>query len=596
MAAEVWHNQLLPDTLSSTGLWSEGELSCLIRMDLDDPQVRMQDAQFRMTQEMALTLMHFKLLYASPVMFTYPLRLVLLLGSEEEQNQALVHLHQAYEASLEAARRPGKWCKGFSARSPFNLQIMKDIIAHLQRSQWQMTKSLSQFLREVFHGFGATWNEEGFSRLRQEETRANKAHDMSSCDAWQCLSLRKVLPSAGFTEISTDPTQPPIKLPESLYHVQHRAPSMTTLKTITGTMTWPSPTQQSLGGLACEMCLLMDSHAKNNIGLLKESWRTALLRRGLVVQMEGSQPKLSLGPWPGNCGALLLPLKEMEHGFEMTELRSDNVGFAQVSDFKSWFVIPCEARSPLHHFLATKQRDLATVPLLCKVGSRKPLLTHAAECAFWDLPVSVLSMLAKDFQVRAEAESSDAMMGELVLVCVEKALGLSREKAADVMETNLSHRHNQHKKDLLELLQQPAFQDLVQARDEKEVQEALREAKASEQVFLSVAGAISRVRKRSGKARKAAKRKPISLTSVKVFDTEKVSNWLPDDTYRPYRDNFNQCWRVFHRSGWNMSRSWGQFGGKEAIPIRVLLVAAWERHKLFHPDVECPFEFQEISQ
>ena len=56
------------------------------------------------------------------------------------------------------------------------------------------------------------------------------------------------------------------------------------------------------------------------------------------------------------------------------------------------------------------------------------------------------------------------------------------------MEANLSHRHSQHKKDLLELLQQPAFQDIVQARDQKEVQDALKEAKASEQVFLSVAG------------------------------------------------------------------------------------------------------------
>ena len=69
--------------------------------------MRMQDARFGATQGMALTLMCYKLLYSSPVMFTYPSKLVLLLGSEEEQNQVLVRLHQAYEASLEAARRPG---------------------------------------------------------------------------------------------------------------------------------------------------------------------------------------------------------------------------------------------------------------------------------------------------------------------------------------------------------------------------------------------------------------------------------------------------------------------------------------------------------
>jgi hypothetical protein len=85
-----------------------------------------------------------------------------------------------------------------------------------------------------------------------------------------------------------------------------------------------------------------------------------------------------------------------------------------VSDFKSWSVILCEARSPLHHFLATKHRDLAALPLLCKVGS-KPLLQHVAECAFWDLPASILTMLAKDFRVRVGAESSKALVGELVL-------------------------------------------------------------------------------------------------------------------------------------------------------------------------------------
>jgi hypothetical protein len=126
-----------------------------------------------------------------------------------------------------------------------------------------MTKGLSQFLRQVFRGFGAPWNEEGFSRLsRHEPTRRTTYRPVTPGSAYP--SGRSYLRPVG-----PDPSLAPIKLPES------RRPSLR------GQMTWPSPSQQTLGGLACEVSLLMDSHAKNTVGLLSESWRTALLRRAL---------------------------------------------------------------------------------------------------------------------------------------------------------------------------------------------------------------------------------------------------------------------------------------------------------------------------
>ncbi|CAJ1431967.1 unnamed protein product [Effrenium voratum] len=425
VAGRILEQLLQPDTLESTGLWFEAELcgNAVGRMSVDHPQVRLQDKQSQRHMKMALTLVFYKLVYASPVLFGYPMKLVLLLGTEAEQAATLVHL------------RP--------------------------------------------------------------------------------------------------------------------------------------------------------------------TWRSTLLRQGLVVMHKSwPRPCLSLGVWPGNSGVLLVPLQECKYGWSLADaaLSTASLVWAQVSCFTDWSVLPSDTYSPLHMFARHKERDLSALPLVCKSDedsrNKVPLLEYSAQHAYWDLPASILKLLAKEEFAQDAAVQDSHLVGELLRVCVEKALKVSPEKAADIMESNLHHRHADDKQDLIDLLKQPAFEELVHARDQQEVQDALKQAKASHQAFLDVAGAISRVRKAGSKA-KAVKRKPVNFASFRVFDAERVSAWLPDGSYRCYRDTFNKCWRIFHKSGWSMSRSWGP-SGNESAPVESVVQGAWERHKMFHPNCQCPFDFKNV--
>ncbi|CAJ1439240.1 unnamed protein product [Effrenium voratum] len=551
VAGRILEQLLQPDTLESTGLWFEAELcgNAVGRMSVDHPQVRLQDKQSQRHMKMALTLVFYKLVYASPVLFGYPMKLVLLLGTEAEQ--------------------------------------------------WQLSKGLRCFLDDCFSGFGCTWNEEGFSRLRETESTENKGHDMTSCQVWQTLSFRKVLEGSGFHEVATDTTLPAVSLPESVYHIQRKQPTSPVLKGILKQMVWPSLSPQGVGGLACELTLLANAKDSDSIGKLAATWRSTLLRQGLVVMHKSwPRPCLSLGVWPGNSGVLLVPLQECKYGWSLADaaLSTASLVWAQVSCFTDWSVLPSDTYSPLHMFARHKERDLSALPLVCKSDedsrNKVPLLEYSAQHAYWDLPASILKLLAKEEFAQDAAVQDSHLVGELLRVCVEKALKVSPEKAADIMESNLHHRHADDKQDLIDLLKQPAFEELVHARDQQEVQDALKQAKASHQAFLDVAGAISRVRKAGSKA-KAVKRKPVNFASFRVFDAERVSAWLPDGSYRCYRDTFNKCWRIFHKSGWSMSRSWGP-SGNESTPVESVVQGAWERHKMFHPNCQCPFDFKNV--
>lgn len=223
-----------------------------------------------------------------------------------------------------------------------------------------------------------------------------------------------------------------------------------------------------------------------------------------------------------------------------------------------------------------------------------PLLQYSAEHSFWDLPASVLELLAKEECGTKVDAPKDQQLGELTRTCIEKTLKVSSTKAAEIMENNLHFRYRDAD-ELDALLNHPEFTDLVQARNKKEIQETLDKARAAERSFLDIAGTIGRIRKKTEKATGKSKRKPVSFESTKVFDKERVTALLPDNFYRCHRDDFSKCWRITHRSGWSVSRSWGM-EGDERVPIRLALLKAWERHVLFHPNCSCPFDFQEVLQ
>lgn len=334
IVGRIYDRLLLPETLASVQLWSESELLGLrvARMQADEPEVAIQDERMQQMLDMALSLMHFKLVYASGTLYGFPNKLAALLGTEEEQHELLVYLYRAWQADKACKNSRQRWCKAFYQRSPFRLQIMVDVVEELQRADWRITKALIAWAHEAFGGFCTTINEEGFAKHRGEELEHNKAHDMSSCDVWQTLSFRRVLQSSGFREIITDTTLDVPKLPDSLYHIQGRQASSDVLKALTGPLKWPSLTQLSLGALACELSLLVQNFEAGTMGQLSGTWRCCFLRQGLIVAHKFWNCEcLSLGPWPSNCGALLLPLQRIHGGWTLLPATAQSVKWADIA-------------------------------------------------------------------------------------------------------------------------------------------------------------------------------------------------------------------------------------------------------------------------
>ena len=269
---KVFEQLMAPDTWEAQGLWFGAKLRSRFvqKLKAEDPLVCLQDRRWSRLFDMTLTLVRHKLLNASVAMFLFPQALARFLSdNESERLVALVDLYESYQAHKAAEATRTKFCRTFVARSPFQLQIMKDIVRALERSSWQLSKEVTELVYNIFHGFAITLNEEGFGKARAQEKTANQAHEMPDVHAWQCLSFTGVLAASGYDEIATDTALPNIKWPSSLYHIAHRA-AHPELKQVTTRQNWTSLTQAGMPMVACEMTLLVKAvREKQNMAELK---------------------------------------------------------------------------------------------------------------------------------------------------------------------------------------------------------------------------------------------------------------------------------------------------------------------------------------
>ena len=267
VANQIMENVLSAEHWSVLGLWSGEQLhgAYVQEMRPDHPECRLQDARWARWQQVGLNVMQQVLIYGSASLYGYPQKLILLAcGTEQQQNECLVHLRDCFEAHQLASRTNTKWCKGFLKRSPFNFQVMKDLIRALEKSSWQLTKEILDWLAQIHASFGLTWNEEAFGKARGREESENRKHEFSDVDVWQTLSFSGVLKSAGFKEVEADADQIPVEWPDSLFHIHHRQ-AHPELKAITGKLSWPSLTQLSICGLACELAVLVEAMKRNEV-------------------------------------------------------------------------------------------------------------------------------------------------------------------------------------------------------------------------------------------------------------------------------------------------------------------------------------------
>ena len=600
----IFETVVSPDVREDLRIWHGARLlgaGMLARMTVADPEVKLQDRKCEMVLQMALELAHVKMQYATVTLFSWPAQLVLLaFGTEEEQNVTLVNLFKAEEAHQVAVTNSPrlKWLRVYAKRSPMGTRLMRDIVAHLQASQWQITKRLQQFLQPLFTGLGATWNEEAFGNARELEGKENKSHEMSSTEAWDCSTYSRTLPSFGFHEVQTDPTEVEGNIPESLFRLEkNQVPEK--LKAITAPMKWTSLSQIGLCGVACELAVLQDAMEKDQVLQLSDSWRSSMLRRGTVVRhisFGDSERYLSMGSWPSHAGALLLPLKTCQGGFDLDlPLTKNKLKFVQVFRLADWFAVPTEVKSPLHHAIRNGGRPSSAPLLTVTDEGQKPILEYSAEHAFFDMDETRLSFILKEecgIGDYAKPENAETALGEMVSMAVQKVLTVSEEKAAEIMESSLKYRQADDA-DLNEILQSPEFQELLTAETDKQIKEVLSESQQKHRKAMSVTASIRKTRLKASektKKRKPAerKRKPVRFQARQLYTEEHVRGLLPPG-HKCKRDEFNGCWRAEDRHGVSTSRSWGEQG--DGYALRRMLTAAWEKYTFLHPSETCPWEF-----
>ena len=586
-----------PQTFDDIGVWHGGRLGSLhaVRLRLEDPEVRLQDQSCQFVFEVALSLVQAKMEHVVVQVFNWPDCLVMFLGTEAEQNRALVDLHVAREAHnfAKANTLKSKWLRVFGNRSPLNCRVMENVLCHLDKHQWTITKRLQQFVQECFSGLGGTWNEEAFGRARQLEDRENKSHEMAGVEAWQCCSFSNTLHSFGFEEVKTDATTCASEklLPASVFHLLKReAPEA--LKRITQNATWPSLTQQSISTTACELVLLQDALKSNKVSQLSDTWRSSFLVKGLVVQHDSFEPSkmyLSLGSCHTSASVILLQLESSGNaGLDLCPIHRDSIKIAQVFKFEGWYVVPAQMVSPLHHQLvsgSTQQR----IPFLLKTGEKVPLLKHVASEGYYNLDEKRLTLLLKE--EFGEAPAAEAQLGEMLQMSIQKGLKINAAQAADVMEGGLKHRlSHTDDEEFVEMLNMEHFQDLLSAETAKDVANAINAAKASQQVVMSITASIRGARGQPKKQMKELKRKPVSFQPRGDYHVEQVSRWAPPRC-RVYKDMFNGCWRCYDRFGSSVSRSWGASGG-EGVAIKKMLSKSWEKYVALNPGEHCPWDFK----
>ncbi|CAE7211250.1 unnamed protein product [Symbiodinium natans] len=280
-------------------------------------------------------------------------------------------------------------------------------------------------------------------------------------------------------------------------------------------------------------------------------------------------------------------LQVMKDVTAVLPVTAERLHWVQVCIFDEWSVQPASAISPLEHSVRTKDTSEHEVPLLWPSGSEKDILEYCAERGFPNVSMTVLKLLLKEEFGQDMGSSDESLVGDLLLSGIKCVLGPSDEKAADALELAL-HEREKDDAELLDLLQNPLFNEVLQSKqDQQKLEQAIKEAQASQRQVPSITRSIQRLRP-AGK--KKVKRKAVRFPGDEAWPAEVLQRFAPAE-YRMYRDEFNKCIRAFHKSyNWSLSRSWGRCG-KESVPARLVLRGVWTRHEALHPNDPCPWDF-----
>ncbi|CAE7613358.1 mug158 [Symbiodinium sp. CCMP2592] len=357
-------------------------------------------------------------------------------------------------------------------------------------------------------------------------------------------------------------------------------------------------------------------HKEGRLQDLVHTWRTRFLQRGLVVK-DRRCPDLvffSLGPWPTCAAALCISVQKVEAADKSVfytlpkPLTRGHLHWKVVEKFADWQVLQTTIVSPLHAGILQKssgnkkkpaELQVPHLPGMWRERAKNPvaLLKHAAAHAYWDI-----SSFYDEFGLaEADTDWREDDLGFALEAAVAKGMNCSPEEVASILERNIHWRCPSANEELDEILASDMLDDVLGKDAQKDVEAAQRTRQSQAVEAAMLTRAVARIRKRLrstlGSASKSAassssstRRKKVRFESNAAWSVEDLQQLLPP-FYRGYKDQFNKCWRVFHKQHrWSASRSWGPSGADSRCCYK-LLHMSWRRYLQLNPGETCPYEF-----
>lgn len=494
----------------------------------------------------------------------------------DEGPRFLAHLKTLYEDYLAMKALTYPFWKKLSARSPFNLIFVQQIVEIAKSSNWTITDGLLDVVRKAWSTMGASKIiEDAWQRERFQEERDSVNRRVKMEKVWMNPVIKKVLPEVHrFAEIpyGDQPIGKGLKdlNIQALFHpkVKDATVDVRSIEGRSGTAGWYSPSPINYFGHVSDLALFRHCSAAGTLHLGDKSWLAILLGcpNLIVKRRAGGRAYLAFASYSGIAG-WGWPLVAQECGRRVIYRLDDNAtpedtALFHVTDLQDWQATTFDWAGKLRMDIefGWKSAPLCIVP---RYGFEALLQAVARQC-FFSLPKTPLLQLGRHLKLEVDAGMNEVQILERLIMH-----SLPKVKPNDLVEIlRMRTATIESAQEFLNVLENDELaktvdeKDLQKLRDDYEVADAAMKSYTKQFVDFKqkVCPGNNKTRKQTQCKDNSCgvaypKRLPPLADENQWSSQHRLSSWLPPDDSRLYKDGANRRWQLF----WVRSRKTRSF-------------------------------------
>jgi len=526
--------------------------------------------------------------------YGWPGRLGGLLGEEGTARSTMLDLRQHYEAYEAISGFESKYFKARSARSPFKLPSVHQLVEPIRADGWVLSDRARSLLKLRESGFKQSRVvEDGFLKERRAEAAVTN-FEMAEVGVVVALTQSEILTSRfSFKTHAHDQFHQGSgeRLPAHAFRARTSDATMdiSSIRGPKSTPAWITHSPGSWTKFHLEPYLMAHLHRTRSWAASELAWLTNLLPNHEPVLVRALvTPPLLIPEWVlvlGVCestAALVWPVVEVtgnfgEHHFFEPKTDEDAVPSLRFICDLQWELWPCVWASPLVQRVVygapeSFEGERAGVKLVTTLAS-EPIVTAAARFGFWAANERLLRKLAKHMGfLELHATKGWATFLEAFIRKMRPDLG-------DTMVLQIMLRRAPAGQSALEqLMEDEEFREHLDKTDREAYEKDSMSREKKKKEATAYMGALKPLRARVLTRQKV----PTGYAGETNWSQALVNTWTPPGSHI-FRDEFNARWRIKWMFG-NISRSWTAHGyhGSAIACLR----EAWESHTNF-TDLPC---------